>query len=485
MHILLFYSLVFYGWWHPPHLVLIIASIVANYFFGIRISTSRRTKTWLFVSILANICLIGWFKYAGFIAYNVESWFGLEFGLPAILLPIGISFFTFQQIAYVVDVSKGYQAETSFFRYALFVSFFPQLIAGPIVRYQNIREHLINIEKKPTILFLLKRRYQLIEGFSLFIIGLAKKVIVADNLARYVAPVYDKPAGAEFELIEVWVATLAYSFQIYFDFSGYSDMAIGLARMFGFRLPVNFLSPYKASNPAEFWRRWHITLSNFLAIYVYLPLRGERRGSLSRASSVLVTMLIGGLWHGANWNFVVWGGIHGVLISMAHIFQRLNIKPPQSLSKIFKLSGCFLTFMLVTQTWVFFRAEDIRSAVLITYAMYDFQNIALPLFVKSVLPQLGHNATLSFGGIDPWHFLTGVFWITIAASIAFLTPNSIELFPHAHQKVHLRADDKQALNNLWQTKWKINAGWAVYVGFLFGLTVLHISEPSVFLYFQF
>ncbi|MFQ5488405.1 MAG: MBOAT family O-acyltransferase, partial [Gammaproteobacteria bacterium] len=300
-------SLTFYGWWNVEYLFLLLASIVVNYLLGRALAPSQRTtasaRVLLAIGIGLNLALLAYFKYAAFIVGNFNQLLGSDYRVHEIVLPLAISFFTFQQIAYLVDAYYGRAQEYSFLNYSLFVSFFPQLIAGPIVHH---REMMPQFEGRRIFRF----SYEDMDvGLLIFCIGLFKKVLLADGMAQFSEPVFAAAAGGlELSFFEAWGGALAYTLQIYFDFSAYSDMAIGLAWMFGIRLPLNFASPYKAINIIEFWRRWHMTLSRFLRDYLYIPLGGNRKGRERRHLNIMATMLLGGLWHGAAWTFVVWGG---------------------------------------------------------------------------------------------------------------------------------------------------------------------------------
>ena len=294
-------SFFFYGWWNPPYLGLILISILFNYVLGVSLSRIPR-KTLLIVGISGNLALLGYFKYANFFTDTLNALTDANIALQQIVLPIAISFFTFQQITYLVDAYRGETQEYNFLHYCLFVTFFPQLIAGPIVHH---KEMLPQFAEKS--LYKIKAD-NLAVGVTIFIIGLFKKVILADGIAVYATPMFDAAEWYDsLTFFEAWCGALAYSLQLYCDFSGYSDMAIGIARMFGVKLPINFYCPYKAHNIIEFWRRRHITLSRFLRDYLYFPIGGNRRGVSRRYVNVMITMLLGGLWHGAGWTFVVWG----------------------------------------------------------------------------------------------------------------------------------------------------------------------------------
>lgn len=298
-------SFLYYAWWNPPYLLLLFFSILFNFHHAKIIAKSCRKKLQLLVGISINLFLLGYFKYAGFLFSNINSIFDQSYNLSQILLPIGISFFTFQQIAYLCDVSKAGEPNYGFREYVLFVSFFPQLIAGPIVHHKEMMPQFKKKDQDPDLNFAI--------GVTLFIIGLSKKVVFADNLAPHASQIFDHAKnGILFNVFEVWIACFAYTFQLYFDFSGYSNMAMGVSAMFGIFLPVNFHSPYKATSLIDFWRRWHITLSRFLKEYLYIPLGGNRKGRARELANLLITMAIGGLWHGANWTFVLWGFLHGV-----------------------------------------------------------------------------------------------------------------------------------------------------------------------------
>lgn len=326
MALLLVASFVFYSYWNPPFFFLILFSILFNFSWGrlIERTSGRRRDLWLYSGVAVNLLLIAYFKYANFMASNIAWLFGKEWVAQDIFLPLGISFFTFQQIAYLIDCSKGLAKEHVFTQYALFVTFFPQLIAGPIVRYEDIMPQFGRLRT-----FGMSYRNTAV-GIALLTLGLFKKVVIADTLSPWVAAVFD--SSEPLTLFEAWGGVLSYTFQIYFDFSGYSDMAVGLGRLFNIELAINFNSPYKALSISDFWRRWHITLSSFLRDYLYIPLGGNRCGKIRRNINIMITMLLGGLWHGASWNFVVWGGLHGVFLVINHTYRKiissLKITPP-------------------------------------------------------------------------------------------------------------------------------------------------------------
>ena len=322
---LLLLSVFFYGWWEARYVILLAVSVAVNYNAGKMIFRSEGKRLWLVAGVSFNLVLLAYFKYAYFIVDNLAGLTGLDWSIGKITLPLAISFFTFQQIAWLVDISKGKAAIPSIFNYALFVSFFPQLIAGPIVHHA---EMMPQFEKRPEKSESLNN---LNIGLTLFTLGLFKKIVLADQFALFANPVFDAAGyGVEVSMLEAWVGTMSYTFQLYFDFSGYSDMAVGLARMMGIVLPLNFFSPYRARNIREFWQRWHITLSRFLRDYLYIPLGGNRATAARVSANILITMLIGGLWHGAAWTFVAWGGLHGLYLLIHRVYSSWQGERPST-----------------------------------------------------------------------------------------------------------------------------------------------------------
>ena len=366
---LVFASLFFYSWWNISYLPLIIISMVTNYIIGQELGKEKSNnlklvrffnkKTILVVGITFNLGLLGFFKYANFFLENINA-LGADFDLPNILLPLAISFFTFQQIAYLVDSYREEMREYDFLNYALFVTFFPQLIAGPIVHHKEVMPQFASSSN------LIKSYHNIGLGLFIFSMGLFKKVAIADLFASWATLGFD--ASTELGFYDAWVTSLSYTFQLYFDFSGYTDMAIGAALLFNIRLPINFNSPYKATDIQDFWRRWHMTLSRFLRDYLYIPLGGNRLGSSRTYINLFLTFLLGGLWHGASWMFIIWGAMHGLALVIHRFWNRLGFVMPAVL-------GWFLTFNFVNITWVFFRAEDINSALRILRGMFAFRSI--------------------------------------------------------------------------------------------------------------
>ncbi len=358
LHWLLISSYVFYGWWNPLYLLLIVYSTLLDYVVVILMDRGSRKKLWLAVSIINNLALLGFFKYAGFLTENLNAFLehlGSDYYVPApdVLLPVGISFYTFQSMSYTIDFYRGeVERERSFVRFATFVSLFPQLVAGPIER---ARQLLPQLNRFPRITL-----QNFCDGLSLFVVGLFKKVALADYLAMYVDDVYARPdAVGATALI---MATFAFAWQIYFDFSGYTDMARGVALAMGIRLMQNFNNPYLADSLGDFWSRWHISLSTWFRDYVYIPLGGNRRGTLTIYRNLFLTMVISGLWHGAAWTFVIWGALHAVAVMITRHAER-SLWYRELVPRFVKQ---LLVFGFVCFAWIFFRAESLGDAWLIT-----------------------------------------------------------------------------------------------------------------------
>ena len=341
-------SLAFYGWWDVRFVPLLAGLTIANWliaqWFG-----ARRAGWIPLLGVVLNLAVLGLFKYADFFRGTAFALLGENFHPWHLILPLGISFFVFQKISYLIDLHRGDRHVYGFLDFCMFVTFFPQLIAGPIVRHNEIIHQFRLDPRRPEMWENLSR------GFMLFLIGVAKKVALADTLAMVADPLFGKAMTASLSAAEAWIATAAYTLQIYFDFSGYSDMAIGLALMFGLRLPMNFNAPYRAVSIRDFWRRWHMTLSRFLRDYLYIPLGGNRHGAVRQAMNVVATMLLGGLWHGASWTFVAWGGLHGIALAANHVWQGWGLRLPRPLAWA-------VTLLFVMAGWVLFRSADFTTA---------------------------------------------------------------------------------------------------------------------------
>ncbi len=412
-------SLFFYSWWNLAYLPILIGSIVFNYFLSLAFLLEKNRlyfsdKAILVFGLAANIILLGYFKYADFFIDNINIVTNGSIPLLHLALPLAISFFTFQQIAYLVDSYRGLIKENSFLNYALFVSFFPQLIAGPIVHHSSMMPQFASHWN------MVKDYRNIALGIFIFSIGLFKKVIIADSFALWVTTGFDH--ASVLTLFEAWATSLSYTFQLYFDFSGYIDMAIGLGLLFNIRLPQNFNSPYKARNIQEFWRRWHITLSLFIKEYIYIPLGGNRGTRLRTYINLGITFFIVGLWHGAGWNFVLWGTLHGVALVVFKVSQQLNIK-------LFGIFSWFLTFNFVNFTWVFFRAENWEDAFKVLSGMFGFSGIVLPYEYKnSWLSSLLENS-VSYGDsmVHIGDMSTVLLWIMFGFIVTLVFKNTSEM----------------------------------------------------------
>jgi len=433
--LLLVASVIFYGWWNWRYVFLLSASILFNYGWAHLLSRTvgrdrRARHALLTLGVAFNLGLLGYYKYANFFVSTVNAVSGTGWQLPAPILPLAISFFTFHQIAFLIDVGRGQLAVPSPLHYGLFVSFFPQLIAGPIVRGGEVLPQLARART-----FQLSR-HNLTEGLFIFAIGLFKKVVLADTLGPYADRVFEQDPTVGFG--EGWGAALAFGVQLYFDFSGYCDMAIGLGRMFNITLPENFESPYKADSIIDFWRRWHITLSRFLRDYLYIPLGGNRHGELRSGVAVMLTMVLGGLWHGAGWTFVAWGGLHGVYLLVNRLWQRLQMPLPRFLAWP-------LTFIAVIVALVIFRAATFERATVMLSGMFGLD---------------GFTTTETYTSLG-WHQ-----WKRILPCLAIVLfcPNRREVMA---------------------TQWRNDHAYAIAFAGLVGLSILRLAQPSPFIYFQF
>ena len=426
---------VFYGYWDARFTLLMAFSTAVSYLAGLgflRWSDPRRRRLCLVAPIVIDLALLGFFKYTNFAldsVARVTDFMGWPLAVPHldILLPIGISFYTFHTITYIVDSYRGtIQPTRNFFEFAAYVSLFSQLVAGPIVRFRQIERDLNDIAN-------VERTRWVRRGISFFIVGLVEKVVIADTLAAFVDPAFANHGALS--STGIWFACLGYTFQLYFDFAGYSDMAVGLGYLFGLRIPQNFNSPYKALDPSDFWRRWHISLSTCLRDYLYIPLGGSRFGELITYRNLMLTMLIGGLWHGANWTFVVWGAYHGGLLSLHRRFSGHWDALPAS----FRQASMFL---LVVIGWVFFRSTDLGMAVTLLGRMF--------------LPVAG----IIFDGAPGFVVLA-----LLAAGWSMLGPNAFEA----------------------EARWRFRTGHAFALAAAFGACVALMmgSGSSPFLYFQF
>ena len=475
-------SLFFYGWWNPIYLFLMLASVLVNYSLGLKLANNP-SKLLLAFGITLNLLVLAYFKYANFFVDSINATLQTSIHLEKIILPLAISFFTFQQIAYLVDTYRKKTNQHSFLDYCLFVTFFPQLIAGPIVHHKDMLPQFRNK------LFGTLKAEHLTIGISIFILGLFKKVILADHAGMYATTIFEAAdRGTALTFFEAWAGALSYSFQIYFDFSGYSDMAIGLARMFGIVLPINFYSPYKAGNIIEFWRRWHITLSNFLRDYLYIPLGGNRNGSFNRYKNLMLTMLIGGLWHGASWTFVIWGGLHGAFLIINHGWRGMPQYASLCTNFIFRYFGVLLTFTAVVIAWVIFRAENLETSMQIYSAMFGGNGISLPSFIGT---SLGSQAEMlekfgfSYQGMFSNELIGSRVLLLLSGMflIVWLLPNTLDIFK-GHNPA-LGFDQYSDKNKRSFITWEPKPLIALIVAFMATIAIMFIQKESEFLYFQF
>jgi D-alanyl-lipoteichoic acid acyltransferase DltB (MBOAT superfamily) len=453
-------SMVFYAWWSPYFLLLLIASMLANYWIGYAIqhADGPPRKVLFMIGIAGNLTLLAYFKYADFFLDTLNSAAGADLPLLHIILPLGISFFTFQKIAYLADIHARHARTRRLADFALFVFFFPQLIAGPIVHHSEVMPQFRLLGREETH-DRAKSRALAWEnsavGVTIFLIGLVKKVVIADQIAHYVSPIF---AAASHEpaigFALAWQAALGYTVQLYFDFSGYSDMAIGLARLFGVRLPANFNSPYAALSIIDFWRRWHMTLSRFLRDYVYIPLGGNRHGPARRYINLMATMVLGGFWHGAGWTFILWGALHGVYLLIAHAWESFaQVRLPAPLAWT-------ITLLAVIVAWVIFRAPDLNSAVVILKGLVGMQGLHHPITNVAEAP--------------------AIILISLALLVASaILPNTQQIMRAYRPVLGTVAPARFGL------RWSPTAGLAALGGISAAGVMLLSWETSEFLYFQF
>jgi alginate O-acetyltransferase complex protein AlgI len=462
-------SLFFYGAWRPVYLLLLIASIAVNFSLGLSMEDPLRRRAVGIVGVALNLALLCYFKYTNFIIEGINMLTGAPLPFVDIVLPLGISFFTFQQIAYLVDVMRGAKVERDIVSYTLFVSFFPHLIAGPLVHHAEMIPQFKRGRTGRSAVLAAR-------GLSIFAAGLFKKVVIADNLAQFVSPVFAHlDAGGSVTTQWAWLATLSYTMQIYFDFSGYSDMAVGLALLFGIRLPVNFRSPYKATSIIEFWRRWHITLSRFLRDYLYIPLGGNRRGEQRRYLNLMVTMLLGGLWHGAGWTFLIWGGLHGVYLCANHLWQTWRGPP----AKVVPARGLVnavswtITFLAVVCAWVFFRAKTAASAWQMLSGMFGLAAGGSAYVSPGVLRLMDLPILVGEGHLR----LIGGGAVALALAVALFLPNVPQLFGYREYR---RSPEPAT----W-LRWRPNLTWALVSAAALAISLFGMWQRLEFLYFQF
>jgi alginate O-acetyltransferase complex protein AlgI len=480
-------SLVFYGWWNPDetgeakwtpfYVVLILGSCIGNYLFGRFIADHKQTrlgKGVLTVGVVANLLLLGYYKYAGFLVGLYQDFTGAPHQIPHIVLPLAISFFTFLQVAYLVDAYRGETKEVNFTDYLLFVTFFPHLIAGPLVHHKEMLPQFT----KGTCRHRLWASLSV--GLTYLILGLFKKVVIADNAAVVANAIFGLAASESRQLtfLEAWAGALTYAIRLYFDFSGYSDMAIGSARLFGIRFPLNFHSPYKAVSIIDFWRRWHMTLSRFLRDYLYFPLGGNRKGKTRRYVNLLLTMILGGIWHGAGFAFLLWGFLHGLFLCINHGWiafrKKHNIKP------LAKPVAIGITFLLVVLAWVPFYAGSFehgpngstQKAITVTKNMYA--------------------AMFGLNGFEAWpdrsayvakasHAGRAVLWL----AVCWFLPNTQQFLRRYSPALDVGSFDENRMGPRRWWQWRPTIPWFVFTFVLLIIILTQFDKVSEFIYFQF
>lgn len=448
-------SFIFYGLWKPVFVPLLFISIAVNYLLGTMIMRGTigtpgiREKAAVAAGLVFNIGFLGYFKYTDFFLQNVNALFGTSIGLMKIMLPLGISFYTFLQISFIVDCYRGTIRKTDFLHYLLFISFFAKLLQGPITYHGEMYSQFTATDNREI-------NYENISrGLLLLILGIIKKMVLADNLSVMAGAGFDHAARLNF--FEAWFATLSFTFQVYFDFSGYTDIAIGIALMFNIRLPENFNSPFKATSIQDLWRRWHMTFMRFMRDFVYIPLGGSRMGEFRHYLNIMITFIVGGLWHGAGWGYVLWGGLNGAALIVHRIWGRTGIR-------MHRFLACFITFFFFNVSAVYFRASTMKDALKVHRGMFGFEGVMLPKSLKSLpflnslgvecgewLAHLGHKQT-------PFIYL-----IAVSAFICFAMKNSTEL----------------------SKRMKPSLGWALLAGTLFGVGIIHLTRVSEFIYANF
>lgn len=455
-------SLFFYSWWDIAYLPIIASSMIVNFKLGVYLSDKKepnpatnKRKTILIIGIISNLLVLAYFKYMDFFITNINYVFDSNISLLNLTLPLAISFFTFQQVAYLVDAYRKEVKEHNFLNYSVFVSFFPQLIAGPIVHHKEMMPQFESIGNR----FINYRNVSL--GLFIFSVGLFKKVAIADSFAVWANEGFD--SEVELKFFEAWGASLSYTFQLYFDFSGYADMAIGLALMFNIALPINFNSPYKSTNIQDFWRRWHMTLSRFLKDYVYIPLGGNRKGESRIYLNLMATFVLGGIWHGASWTFIFWGALHGIAIVIHRAWSRLNIK-------LWSWLSWLITFNFVNFAWIFFRANNWEDATKVLKGMIDYKDIKLSPEAANFLNYMFDFSYFSLTGTKKDYYLNIVAfeYILIFGLLAFFLPNTMEIS---------------------RNQFRANHSWSLICAILLTISIIKIFFGGVtsneFLYFNF
>jgi alginate O-acetyltransferase complex protein AlgI len=507
-------SIFFYAWWRPLNVLIIAPSILINFAFARTLrqlgedqKSAQTSKLLLVLGIAFNVLFLGYFKYIDFGRSAINDLFGTNLVLTHVILPLGISFITFQKIAFLVDVHAKKIKSFTFQDYCLFVLFFPQLIAGPIVHYREMMPQFHNASCR-------FNKENVAVGLTLLSFGLFKKAVIADHIATFATPIYERAvAGGQISFVLAWIAAIGFTLQIYFDFSGYTDMALGIARFFGIRLPQNFNSPLQASSIIDFWLRWHMTLTRFLTAYVYNPLvlwLTRRRmskglpGLTGRSTTIgafatllmfplLLTMFISGLWHGAGYGFIVWGLLHGFYLTINHAWRfvvpRLWLAR-QQYTRVMRPLGQLLTFVSVTLSMVFFRSPTIASAIDILEGMIGQHGVSLQQTTFDRLGSLGdwlHKIGVTSVGPELWvdkDLEKMMPWIVGALLIALTLPNTLEILDRYEPALGVKPSKTRSTVH-GMLKWDTSLAWSVALAILAVMGMLSLAGPSEFLYWQF
>lgn len=495
-------SLGFYAYWNPRFVLLLMLSIIFNYVAALwmlqrtKNNSNKQNRCIAASTIVIDLLVLAYFKYTNFFIEVSNDTLHTHFFPLNLVLPLGVSFFTFTQIAFVIDVFKGIAREHSFVRYLLFVTYFPHLIAGPVLHHAQMMPQFAN----PKCFQINAKNIGL--GVTVFVLGLSKKIYFADNFGEIANPVFEAAEmGQSLTFFAAWVGAAAYTLQLYFDFSGYSDMAIGLSLMFNVRLPLNFNSPYKSASMIDFWRRWHMTLSSFLRDYLYIPLGGNRKGEFRRYLNILITMLLGGLWHGAGWTFIVWGLLHGFYLMVNHGWRSIRNRIARTtVGPSERFVGCVLTFMAIVVAWVFFRASNLESARSIISSMAGVNGIAMPETFAAIVPdsmRLMLSSSISFTGIFPPNLfsttnnmilsllLIGLVWVWALPNTHQIMRTQKIVWEDLVSDATRRERNHETSKRRWS--WRLTPPYAICIGILFFSIVVTLAthQPSQFLYYQF
>jgi D-alanyl-lipoteichoic acid acyltransferase DltB (MBOAT superfamily) len=487
---LIFISLLFYAIWSPKFLLLLLFSITVNWLFGHTIhrfglknisnqpGMPKILKFLLIVGISFNLFLLGYFKYTNFFIDTINSLGSSLEPLHNLILPLGISFYTFEQISYLVGVATGKGKHYDFPRFLLFVLFFPHLIAGPILSVEELIPQFCQENYRLDV-------RNLSIGFTVFSIGLFKKAVMADAIAGYASSIFDfAEIGQPLGFILAWQGAIAYSLQLYFDFSGYSDMAIGLAKLFNIDLPMNFFSPYKAIGIGDFWRRWHITLSRFLRDYLYIPLGGSRQGKQRQYINLVITMLLGGFWHGANWTFILWGLLHGTYLVIDRVWQQFQQTYRLELEGFWhRTAARSLTLLAIIVSWVLFRSQNLTVAGNILSGMLGFSGFLLP---EEKLMSKFHFLTsmgVKFVPDYPFIGIRGTLEMLLMIAIVLFIPNVYQFMSRESISIDVYKHLQNQTTAWWA--WKPTYLYGIMVGAIFFAAIYSFNKPSEFLYFQF